>query len=292
MEISGKIRVFEDAVAIVTGGASGIGRALAEELANRGCEVVLADRQVELAQVAASKICAGGRRATAANLDVRDFTAVDKLVRETVERAGRLDFMFNNAGIAIAGYVDNYGIDDWRYILDVNLCGVVNGVQAAYGTMLDQGFGHIVNTASMAGLKVSPGMVSYAATKYAIIGLSQSLRAEAASRGVRVSVLCPGVVRTPILEGGEYGRQLVELPAEKIRQMWEGFRPMAPERFAVKALDLVARNCALIIVPSWWKGYWWIDRLLPSLSMLLARKSFETFRQELAEAMKGQGNHG
>ncbi len=282
MEPKGKIRIFKDAVAIVTGGASGIGRALAEELAGRGCEVVLADRQVECAQEVASGIVGAGGRARAANVDVRDFAAVDTLVRETIQRLGRLDFMFNNAGIGIAGNVDQYGIDDWRYILDVNLYGVVNGIQAAYGPMLEQGFGHLVNTASVAGLLISPGAVSYAATKYAIVGLSQSLRAEAASKGVRVSVLCPGVIRTPILEWGRYGRQLVEIPSEKMRQMWERFKPMAPDLFAKKAIDLVARNRALIIVPSWWKTLWLTNRLFPSLSMLLARRSFQRLQKEFA----------
>lgn len=276
-----KIRVFKDAVAIVTGGASGIGRALGEELAKRGCEVVLADRQLELAQKVAGRIHDVGGKAGAAKVDVRDFAAVDELVRETVERTGRLDYMFNNAGIGITGTVEEYGIDDWRYILDVNVNGVVNGVQAAYGIMLGQGFGHIVNTASMAGLLIRPGSVSYATTKYAIVGLSLSLRAEAAPKGVRVSVLCPGVVRTPILEGGRYGRELVEISAEKRRQIWERFRPIAPDRFAEKILDRVALNRPLIIVPAWWKALWWINRLFPSLFMRMAMKSFQTFREGL-----------
>lgn len=194
------IRIFDGATAIVTGGASGIGRALAEELAKRGCEVVLADLQIDLAEEVASEIQVSGGKAKAVKVDVTDFPAMEQLVRETVRRTGRLDYIFNNAGIAIGGNVYHYGIADWNQIVDVNLRGVINGIQAAYKIMMEQGFGHIINTASMAGLMASPGAVAYATTKYGVVGLSKSLRAEAAQIGVRVSVLCPGVIRTPILD--------------------------------------------------------------------------------------------
>jgi len=215
------LRVFNDATAIVTGGASGIGRAISEELAQRGCDVVLADLQIELAKEVASQIRASGGTATAVKVDVTDFPAMDKLVHATVTRTGRLDYLFNNAGIVIGGGVDHYGIEDWNRVIDVNLRGVVNGVQAAYKIMLAQGFGHIVNTASMAGLMSGPGNVVYTTTKHAVVGLSTSLRAEAASQGVRVSVVCPGVIRTPILDdGGKFGKMLVDLPPEEMRRMW------------------------------------------------------------------------
>ena len=107
--------------------------------------------------------------------------------------------MFNNAGIAIGGSAHDYGIQEWNQIIDVNLRGVVNGVQAAYCIMIKQGFGHIVNTASITGLMPTPGQVAYSMTKHAVVGLSLSLRAEAALLGIRVSVLCPGAIRTPIL---------------------------------------------------------------------------------------------
>jgi len=196
-----KIRIFDGATAIVTGGASGIGRALAEELAKRGSEVVLADLQIELAEEVATEIHAAGGKAKAVKLNVTDFPAMEQLVQETVERTGRLDYIFNNAGIGIGGTVHHYGIEDWNYIIDVNFRGVINGVQAAYKIMMQQGFGHIINTASIAGIMPSPASVAYAATKHAVVGLSTSLRAEAAQLGIRVSVICPGVIRTPILEG-------------------------------------------------------------------------------------------
>jgi NAD(P)-dependent dehydrogenase (short-subunit alcohol dehydrogenase family) len=276
VESNKKIRIFDGASAIVTGGASGIGRALAGELAKRGCEVLVADLQITVAKEVASEICASGGRAKAVKVDVTDFPAMRKLVKETVKRFGRLDYIFNNAGIVIGGGVNLYGIEDWNKIIDVNLRGVINGIQAAYKIMLAQGFGHIVNTASMAGLMPGPGNVVYTTTKHAVVGLSLSLRAEAAQTGVRVSVICPGVIRTPILEGGgRYGKMLVDIPPEEMRRLWERLKPIPPHIFARKVLNAVAKNKAIIIVPAWWKLFWWINRVSPALGLSLAQRSFQ-----------------
>jgi NAD(P)-dependent dehydrogenase (short-subunit alcohol dehydrogenase family) len=255
------LRVFEGASAIVTGGASGIGRALGSLLAERGCTVCLADRQLDMVVEAAAEIRSGGGNATAAHIDVSNYSCVERVVREMQKRTGRLDYMFNN--------------EDWKQIVDVNLLGVINGVQAAYQVMLQQGFGHIVNTASMAGLLPAPGAVAYATTKHAVVGLSRSLRAEAAARDIRVSALCPGAIRTPILQGGgKYGKSYANLSAEQERRMWDKLRPMSPDTFVARALDAVARNKAIIVIPSWWRLIWYADRLFPSLAMALARKSY------------------
>ena len=283
MQSNKTIRIFDGATAIVTGGASGIGRALAEELARRGCEVFLADLQIDLAEEVASDIQVSGGKAKAVKIDVTDFPAMEQLVQETVKRTGRLDYIFNNAGIVIGGYVSQYSIEDWNQIVDVNLRGVINGIQAAYKTMIAQGFGHIINTASMAGLMPGPGNVAYTTTKHAVVGLSKSLRAEAAQMGVRVSVLCPGVVRTPILEGGgKYGKMLIDIPPEQVRQLWEKLKPMSPNLFAEKVLKSVAKNKAIIIVPSWWKVYWWINRLSPSLGMFHLKSVFRNCKRRSA----------
>lgn len=275
------LRVFHDATAIVTGGASGIGRAISEELAKRGCDVVLADLQTELAQEVVSTIRASGGTAKAVTVDVTDFPAMGKLVQATVKRTGRLDYLFNNAGIVIGGGVHHYGIEDWNRVIDVNLRGVVNGVQAAYTIMLAQGFGHIVNTASMAGLMSGPGNLVYTTTKHAVVGLSKSLRAEAAPQGVRVSVVCPGVIRTPILDdGGKFGKMFDEFPPEEMRRMWEKLKPMPPNLFAEKVLNAVAKNKAIIIVPSWWRVFWWINRLSPALGIFLARRHYQKVLKE------------
>jgi len=280
------IRIFNEATAVVTGGASGIGRALARELAKRGCEVVLADWQIQFAEEVALEIRASGGKASAWEIDVTDYSAIEKLVLETTSRTGRLDYIFNNAGIGIGGTVREYCIKDWDQIVNVNLRGVINGIQAAYQIMINQGFGHIVNTASMAGLIPSPGLVAYATTKHAVVGLSKSLRAEAASAGVYVSVLCPGVIRTPILEGGKYGRLATEISPEKMHEFWEKYKPMPPDILAYKAINSVAKNKAIIIIPSWWKLFWWINRLFPSMGINLAEKDFKKMQIQLGIADK------
>ena len=281
MEHNTTLRIFDGAVAIMTGGASGIGRALSEALARRGACVVLADRQFTLAQEVAAGIQARGGKASAVELDVTNFTAVDQLVRATAQAQGRLDYMFNNAGIAIGGEVRLCQIEDWDAVLNVNLHGVVNGVQAAYPVMLSQGYGHIVNTASMAGLLPMPAAVSYATTKHAVVGLSKSLRVEAAPYGVRVSVLCPGFIRTPILYGGKYGKQLQPMPPEVQEKFIRQYRPMDPAVFAEKVLDALARNKALIIVPGWWRLLWWISRLSPALEFSLAQRGYRSARRAM-----------
>ena len=266
-------------MAIITGGASGIGNALGEALAGRGCEVVLADLEGERAENAAAAICLRGLKATAASVDVTDFAAIRKTIDETMRRCGRLDYLFNNAGISITGEVLSHTMEDWDRIVDVNLRGVINGIQAAFPLLASQGFGHIVNTASMRGLVPVPLSVSYGATKAAVISISKSLRAEAASAGVRVSVLCPGVIKTPLLCGGRYHRVLQPELGKLQRENWERFLPMDPHRFARKALRQIARNKPIIIIPSWWRVMWWLDRTSPAVSILLAQKFFEELKR-------------
>ncbi|HLN28081.1 MAG TPA: SDR family oxidoreductase [Gemmataceae bacterium] len=282
-----RLRTYQEAVAIITGGASGIGRALAEELSRRGAEVVLADRQIELAEEVAEGIREAGGMATAAEVDVTDFAAMQSLVQNTLATLGRLDYFFNNAGIGIGGEVRHYEIEDWHQILDVNLHGVVHGIQAAYPIMIQQGYGHIVNTASMAGLMPAPWSVSYAATKHAVVGLSTSLRIEAAALGVRISVLCPGVIDTPILQSaGKYGKMLQPIAPEVQRAYWRRLRPMPADRFAYRTLNALARNQAIIVLPSWWRIIWWINRLSPSLGLHLSRR----FYSAALKAMLAEGD--
>ncbi len=280
------LRVFDGAVAIITGAASGIGRAISQELARRGASVVLADVQAEAVEATAAGIpCVSGRRASACPLDVTDFESVRRLVESVAEQYGRLDFIFNNAGIVVAGELRDHTIEAWNKIIDVNLRGVVHGVQAAYPVMLRQGFGHIVNTASMQGLIPSPLSGSYSTTKHALVRLSKTLRVEAAGAGVRVSVLCPGVIRTPLLSGGKHGIFVAAMPEQEQRdrglKYFERFRPMDVARFAAKALNQVARNRAIIVIPAWWKLLWGLDRLSPTLSLFAAQRAFESARKDI-----------
>ena len=279
------LRAFDGSVAIVTGGASGIGQALGEALAERGATAILADRQGErLAEVVAGIVERGGR-AEAHTVDVTDRGAVEGLVAQVFSRHGRLDYLFNNAGIGIGGEARYYQPGDWDRVIDVNLRGVAHGIEAALPRLLDQGFGHIVNTASMAGLSPFPNMVAYSATKHAVVGLSKSLRVEVARFGVRVSVLCPGVIRTPILFGGRYGAIRQQTPEGLLERQLERLGPMEPRPFAEQVLRKVARNPAVIIVPGRWRLAWWLDRLAPGLVMAIARRLHERLQRQIAEVV-------
>ncbi|GAA4541788.1 SDR family NAD(P)-dependent oxidoreductase [Mycobacterium paraffinicum] len=266
-------------VAFVTGGASGIGAALSTALVDGGAEVWIADRQIGPAREFAQRLNSGGGKAHAIELDVRDYPSFERAVAEAVQESGRIDYLFNNAGIGVAGEVDKYTLDDWNDVFDVNLRGVVHGIQAVYPIMIRQHSGHIVNTASMAGLMTTAGQASYTATKHAVVALSKSLRLEAERHGVHVSVLCPGVIRTPILTGGKYGRtDMAGISNQEILDMWERLHPLAPEKFAERALRAVLRGDAIIVVPAWWKAFWYLERLSPALSMRAAKVMLKRVR--------------
>jgi len=194
---------FDGKQAIVTGAGSGIGAALCRALVTAGATVVCTDIDGDAA--GAQPAAALGANARSARLDVTDAAAVQAAVDEVVDRAGRLDLMFNNAGIVWGGDTELLTLDQWNAIIDVNLRGVVHGVAAAYPLMVRQGHGHIVNTASMAGLTAAGQITSYVTTKHAVVGLSLALRSEAVSRGVGVLVVCPSAVETPILDKGAVG---------------------------------------------------------------------------------------
>jgi NAD(P)-dependent dehydrogenase (short-subunit alcohol dehydrogenase family) len=264
-------------VAFVTGGASGIGAALSTRLVDEGAEVWIADRQVGPAQELAQRLNSGRAKAHAIELDVRNYPSFERAVAEAVHQSGRIDFLFNNAGIGVVGEVDSYTLDDWHDVFDVNLRGVAHGIQAVYPVMIRQHSGHIVNTASMAGLVATSGAASYTASKHAVVAISKALRVEAERHGVQVSVLCPGVIRTPILAGGKYGRH-DGVSDDDLLKFWEAFRPMAPDKFAERALRAVLQGDAIIVVPAWWKTWWYLERLSPALSMRAARLALKRTR--------------
>jgi NADP-dependent 3-hydroxy acid dehydrogenase YdfG len=267
-------------VAFVTGGASGIGAALVTKLVERGAEVWIADRQLEAAQELAQRLDSGGAAAHPIELDVRDYPAFERAVTMADHQSGRIDYLFNNAGIGVGGEVDSYTLDDWNDVFGVNLHGVAHGIQAVYPIMIRQHSGHIVNTASMAGLLAAPGTASYTASKHAVVALSKALRLEAERHNVKVSVLCPGAIRTPILTGGTYGRMKnTGASDEDLLKFWEPMRPMAPEKFAERALSAVLRGDAIVIVPAWWKVLWYLERLSPALSMRAAKLTLKRLRK-------------
>jgi NAD(P)-dependent dehydrogenase (short-subunit alcohol dehydrogenase family) len=194
---------FKGKVAVVTGAASGIGRALAERFAREGMKVVLADVEDKPLGEVRDAIANGGAEAIAVRTDVSKAAQVEELARRTFDAYGSVHVVCNNAGIGMGGPMWQVPLRDWEWILGVNLLGVVHGIRAFVPRMIEQGEGHVVNTASIAGLVSAPGMGAYCATKHAVVAMSECLYHDLAGRApgkVNVSVLCPAWVKTRITD--------------------------------------------------------------------------------------------
>lgn len=258
---------FAGRVAVVTGAASGIGRALCEELARRGAVVVAADLNAGAAAEVARGLTGAGLKASAAEVDVARAESAQELVRATLSRHGRIDFMFNNAGVGWGGDFGTMSPSDLDRIVAINLSGVLHGTLAVYPTMVKQGGGHIVNTAALTGLVPGAGSTVYSATKHGVVGFSESLRAEARPFGVRVSAVCPGFVNTNFIRNSE----------SILRGRTESHPPPAPNRrldaaaCAREVLDEVARDRAVIVVPLYARLSWWLYRASPAAFQAAAR---------------------
>jgi NAD(P)-dependent dehydrogenase (short-subunit alcohol dehydrogenase family) len=194
---------FQDKVAVVTGAASGIGRGLAERCAQEGMKVVLADIEEQALMQASQELQVAGAQVLAVATDVAKATDVEALAHKTMATYGAVHLVFNNAGVGGGSSIWESTLADWEWTLGVNLWGVIHGIRTFVPLMLEQQTeGHIVNTASMAGLTAGPGMGIYKVTKHGVVTLSETLYHELALRGahIKVSVLCPGFVSTRILD--------------------------------------------------------------------------------------------
>lgn len=249
--------LYRDRVAVVTGGASGIGAALCRELAGRGAIVFVCDCDAQGAERVVQEIQSHGGQAQPIALDVRDRLAMDAAVQSVLAARQRLDFVFNNAGVGCWGDAREFSAEQWRDLFDVNYWSCVYGTLAAYRWMAAHGGGHIVNTASLAGLVPVPGAAPYAAAKHAVVGFSLSLRAEAAEFGVNVSVVCPGPVKSSFHDslvragGNDVGRSAPRMLLEA-------------ESAAREILTGVERNSANIVFPARSRRTWWKWRFRPA----------------------------
>lgn len=196
------MRELNGKIAVVTGGGSGIGRAMALAFADEGMDVAIGDIEAGPAEAVADEIRAKGRRAIAVTCDVTDLASVRALAEATKAELGGVHVVCNNAGVVAGGPTPELNESDWGWVLDVDLNGVVNGVIAFLPGLVEQAEGHIVNTASIAGLipLAAPGVISYTAAKYGVVGITETLHGELGPAGVGASVLCPGVVNTRIGE--------------------------------------------------------------------------------------------
>lgn len=190
---------FEGRVAVVTGGGSGIGAAMARAFAQEGARVALADLDEAAMERVAAEIRAAGGQAIAVRTDVTRFGDVERLAERAVAELGGVHVVCNNAGVGVFGPLAAATDRDWQWTMNVNFWGVVHGIQAFVPRLIQQNAGgHVVNTASMAGLAGMPGLGVYCASKFAVVGLTESLHRELSGSGIGVSVLCPMIVNTAI----------------------------------------------------------------------------------------------
>lgn len=200
--------IFEGKNAIVTGGTSGIGYAVSEALLKRGANVrVIGSRKESVEKAKASFARYPG--ASYAAVDVTQADAVRNMINEYANESGRLDYLFNNAGMGGTYPAEHLTLDQWKKGIDLNLWGVIHGVHAALPIMLRQGSGHIINTSSIAGIVAPPYQSLYCATKYAVTGMTEAMRYEFADRGIAFTTVCPSNVATAIFAGEEIPKEAI-----------------------------------------------------------------------------------
>ncbi len=192
---------LEKKTALVTGAAQGIGKAIAQRLAQEGANVVIADVNQDLALATAEELTGGGMKAVAFQVDVSDSSQAEQLVRDVVGRFSTLDVLVNNAGISKDNLLIRTGEQDWDQIIRVNLKGAFNLTRSAAKVMIKQKSGRIVNLSSVIGLMGNPGQSAYAASKAGLIGLTKTAAKELASRGITVNAVAPGYIQTAMTEG-------------------------------------------------------------------------------------------
>ncbi|MEM6959593.1 MAG: SDR family NAD(P)-dependent oxidoreductase [Myxococcota bacterium] len=223
--------------AVVTGAASGLGRALCLELAQRGAAVVVSDVNAEGAEETAEEVRRRGARAEVIDCDVADEASVNALHEEAEGRIGPIDLLCNNAGVAVAGPFEELSLEDWKWIVDINLWGVIYGCRAFLPGMRTRGHGYVLNVASAAGLLRSPNMAPYNVTKIGVVGLSETLHAEYAEYGVNVTALCPTFFQTAIMDSSR-GVEMAE--SKMARSRMKRSKVQAPDVARIALDDLVA----------------------------------------------------
>ena len=213
-------------VIVITGASSGMGEAAAKHLSALGATVVLGARRADRIEKLAKEIVDDGGKALAFAVDVTQRDQVKKLVDATVEQFGRVDVLLNNAGIMPLSLVESLHVDEWDKMIDVNLKGVLNGIAAVLPYMKEQKSGQIINTSSVAGHKVFRGSAVYSATKFAVRALTEGLRMEVKPYNIRTTIVCPGAVKTELLE------HITDADVRQANEDYVGAVGISPDSFA------------------------------------------------------------
>ena len=252
--------------AIVTGAASGLGRAIALRLASEGWHLALADINLEGCRETASLVEQSGVAAHVEPLDVTQIEAWKSLVTRLQAEWPRLDLLVNNAGVACAGEIGALELADWHWAIDINLFGAIYGCHACRDWLVQNPHGgHILNVASAAAIVCAPAMGPYNVSKAGVVALSKTLYAELRSHGVGVTVLCPGLVATNLLDGGRFHRPEQQKTAARLMQAAR----LTPDDVARAALRAIARQQLYVVLPARARLFWWLRRLWPTTMMKL-----------------------
>ncbi|MEX1363838.1 MAG: SDR family NAD(P)-dependent oxidoreductase [Nannocystaceae bacterium] len=255
---------FKGRIVVITGAGSGIGRATAQAFAKHGARLHLVDIHAGRVEEAAAEARLLGPEAHAHVVDVREPEAMERLAAEVFARHRRVDVLVNNAGVAHSALIHETSLEDWRWVLDVNLYGVIHGIHAFVPRLIDQGGrAHIVNTASLAGLVGVPSMAPYCASKFAVVGLSEALGAELAPHEIKVTAICPGMISTDIVRAGRMEGAL----GERRRGMIDLYdkRGMPPQRVARDILRAVRSGAPVATTLGAGTAAVWLRRLSPRL---------------------------
>ena len=231
---------LKDRVALVTGGARGIGKAIAIAFAKEGADIVIADVNQQEAEITAKEIEAMGRKALALSMDVTDFKKVEDALNKILDKFGKVDILVNNAGITKDTLILRMGDAEWDAVLSVNLKGTFNCTKAVSRPMIKQRYGKIVNIASIIGIIGNPGQANYAASKAGIIALTKTAAKELASRSINVNAVAPGFIQT------EMTAKLPEDLKDKMKQSIPMDKFGTPEDVAAVCLFLASEESAYI----------------------------------------------
>lgn len=260
---------FKGKVAVVTGAASGIGLATTERFLAEGMKVVMADVEEEALDRQVSRLSADGAEVLGVRCDVREADSVADVAKQTLSAFGGVHVIFNNAGIAPAGPMLDSSPADWRWIVDVNILGVAHGVTTFGPIIRDAGEGHIINTASEAGLVTNTSLGMYCATKHAVVGMSEALYRELEETNIGVHVLCPNLVQTKIFESERNRDDGVEMKASQTAAI-------APLREVIKTMGITPQQVSGDIIDAMRADRFWI--LTHEFTLQAASARFEDLK--------------
>jgi NAD(P)-dependent dehydrogenase (short-subunit alcohol dehydrogenase family) len=252
---------LENRLVFITGAGSGIGRATALLLAEHGCRMAISDINEAALKDLADQL--GDRLAFSAMLDVSNQDAFAAVSRNLINEVSLPDIVVNNAGVGMAGSFVDTSLEDWNWLLNINLKGVIHGCHFFAQPMSERGSGHIVNVASGLGLVAAPGASAYSASKFAVVGLSESLRVELASTGVGVSAICPGIVNTGITSSMRVTTGDEQQVRESSRRFYSR-RNYGPEGVSRAIVKAITRNRGLVPVCPETHATFLLKRLFPS----------------------------